>query len=162
MSKRANAIAERIEQGAEALAAFVEGLSEAEWKTVVPTEERTVGVLVHHVAGWCPGLVDFCKGLAEGNPITGVTWEDIAQMNAQHAAEYAEVDQQETVQFLRANGKIAADKVREFTDEQLDSAAPVCLYWDTPLSTQWFLEYHPVRHSYHHLDSIRAALSSKA
>lgn len=159
MSKRANAIAERIEQGAEALAVFSESLSEAEWQTVVPNDGRTVGVLVHHVAGWCPSLVDFCKGLAEGNPITGVTWDDIAQMNAQHARENAEVDQQEAIALLRTHGKIAADKVREFTDEQLDNAAPVCLYWDTPLSTQWFLEYHPVRHSYHHLDDIRAVFN---
>ena len=36
MSKRANALAERIEQGAEALAGLAEGLSEAEWQRVVP------------------------------------------------------------------------------------------------------------------------------
>ncbi|HMR65702.1 MAG TPA: hypothetical protein PKE64_16970 [Anaerolineae bacterium] len=51
MSKRADAIAERIEQGGEALAAFTESLSEAEWQTVIPDEERTVAVLVHHVVG---------------------------------------------------------------------------------------------------------------
>lgn len=38
-----------------ALAAF-ESLSEAEWQTVIPNEERTVGVLVHHVADACPIL----------------------------------------------------------------------------------------------------------
>jgi hypothetical protein len=159
MTKRANAIAARIEQGAEALAAFAESLSEAEWRTVIPNEERTAGVLVHHVAGWAPALIDFCQGLAAGQPITGVTWADIAQMNAQHAKEHAAPDQRETVAMLRTNGKLAADKVREFTDEQLDNAAPVCLYWDTPLSAQWWIEYHAVRHSYHHLDSIQAALN---
>ena len=83
MSKRANALAERIEQGAEALAALAEGLSEAEWQRVVPNEERTIAALVHHVAGACPILVDWARGLADGKPLTGVTWEAIAQMNAQ-------------------------------------------------------------------------------
>lgn len=159
MSKRATAIAERIEQGAEALAAFTESLSEAEWQTVIPNEERTVGVLVHHVASWCPTLIDLAKGLAAGKPIAGVTWDAVAQMNAQHAQEHAVVGKQETLELLRTNSKIAADRVREFTDEELDGAAPVCLYWDTPLSAQWWIEYHSVRHNYHHMDSIRSALN---
>ena len=50
MNKRSNALAERIEQGAEALATFAEGLSGAEWQTVVPNDQRPVSVLVHHVA----------------------------------------------------------------------------------------------------------------
>ncbi len=61
--------------------------------------------------------------------------------------------------MLRANTKAAADKVRKFTDEELDTAVSICLYWDTPLSAQWFIEYHSVRHNYSHLDSIRAAFN---
>ena len=45
MSKRADAIADRIEQGGEALASFGESLSDAEWNTIVPNEERSAGVL---------------------------------------------------------------------------------------------------------------------
>ena len=159
MSKRADAIAKRIEQGGEALAAFTESLSEAEWQMVVPNEERTVAALVHHVAGYCVPLVEWAEGVAAGNPITGVTWDDIAQMNAQHGQEYANAGKQETLEMLRANTKAAADKVRQFTDEELDTAAPVCLYWDTPLSAQFFIEFHSVRHNYSHLDSIRAAFN---
>ncbi|HMQ51394.1 MAG TPA: ClbS/DfsB family four-helix bundle protein [Anaerolineae bacterium] len=159
MSKRANAIAERIEQGGEALATFTESLSEADWQAFVPNEDRTVGALVHHVAGFCVPLVDWAKGVAAGKPISGVTWDDIAQMNAQHAQEYAIVDKKETLEMLRTNTKAAADKVREFTDEELDTAAPVCLYWDTPLSAQFFIEFHSVRHNYNHLDSIKAAFN---
>jgi hypothetical protein len=159
MSKRADAIADRIDQGTEALAGFVESLSEAEWQTVVPNEERTVGVLVRHVADAYPILVDWARGLADGKPLTGVTWEAIAQMNAQHAQEYAAVGKQETLELLRLNGKVAADRVRKFTDEDLDNAAPVCLNWDAPLSAQTFIELYSVGHNYNHLDSIRAAFN---
>ncbi|HZO55606.1 MAG TPA: hypothetical protein VFB63_23050, partial [Bryobacteraceae bacterium] len=54
MSKRAEILAERIEQGASALAEFVEGLSEEQWRTVVRPDGRRVGVLVHHVASVYP------------------------------------------------------------------------------------------------------------
>lgn len=156
MSKRAENLAERIEQGGEALAAFTEGLSEAEWQTIVPNEERTVAALVHHVAVACPILVDWARGLAEETPLTGVNWEAIAQMNAQHGQEYATVGKQETIELLRANSKAAADRVREFTDEELDNDATVCLYADTPLSAQAFIEFHSVFHNYTHLASIKA------
>ena len=45
-----------------------------------------------------------------------------------------------------------------FSDGQLDQAARVSLNSDAPLTCQFMLEDHAVRHSYHHLARIRAAL----
>jgi hypothetical protein len=44
------------------------------------------------------------------------------------------------------------------SDAELDSAAPLSLNADAPLTCQFMLEDHAVRHSYHHLAKIRAAL----
>ena len=38
------------------------------------------------------------------------------------------------------------------------TAAPISLYGNAPLTCQFVLEDHAVRHSYHHLARIRAAL----
>ena len=89
MSERANVLAKRIEEGAEALAAFVEGFSEVEWNQIVPNEQRPVGVLVHHVASSYQAEVDLASLLASGKPITGVTWDVVDGINAEHAKEYA-------------------------------------------------------------------------
>jgi hypothetical protein len=159
MSKRANALAERIEQGAQALAALAESLSEAEWQTIVPNEGRTAGVLIHHVASIYPLEVELAQGLAAGKPIAGVTWDAVAHMNAEHAQEHAEAGKQETLELLSQNSKLAAEAVRQFTDEQLDAAAPVSLNADAPLTAQFFIEDHALRHSFHHLASIRAVLN---
>ena len=159
MSKRANTLAERIEQGAEALATFAEGLSDAEWQTVVPKDQRTVSVLVHHVASVYPLEIDLARRLALGKPIAGVTGDAVDQMNAQHAHEHPTVSKQETLQLLRDNSKSAADRVREFTDEELDNAATVSLNADAPLTAQFLIEDHALRHSFHHLANIRAALN---
>ena len=158
MGKRSIALAERIEQGAQGLATFAEGLSDAEWQTVVPNDQRTVGVLVHHVATVYPIEVDLARVLASGKAIEGVTWDVIDNMNAEHAQQHPTLSKEETVQLLRENSKVAADRVREFTDEELDRAATVSLNGDAPLTAQYFIEDHALRHSFHHLANIRAAL----
>src|SRR5215475_358438 len=82
-SARARALAERIEAGARELATFVEGLSDAEWKTPMATgtDRRTVGVIVHHVANMYPIEVDVAKAVGAGNAVD-VTWEAVADINA--------------------------------------------------------------------------------
>ena len=45
------------------------------------------------------------------------------------------------------------------TDRRISQAAPVSLYGDAPLTCQFLLEDHAVRHSYHHLSVITRALA---
>lgn len=157
-SNRADALAGRIEQGAQALADFVGSLSEAEWQMIVPEDERTVGTLVHHVASAYPLEIDLAYGIAAGQAIAGVTWAAVAQMNAQHAQQHSASSKQDTLALLRQNSKLAAERVRQLRDEQLDGAAPVSLNANAPLTVQFFIEDHALRHSFHHLANIRNAL----
>lgn len=158
MSKRSEALASRIEQGAKALATFAQSLSEVEWAMRVPKDGRAVGVIVHHVASVYPVEVELARKLASGTAIAGVTWDAIAQMNADHAHKHGAVSKEEALDLLRRNSKVAADAVRAFSDEELDRAAPVSLNGDAPLTTQFFVEDHALRHSFHHLARIRAAV----
>jgi hypothetical protein len=160
MSKRAEALAERIAEGHRKLIAFVETLSEADWRTYCPNEGRTVGVVVHHVASMLPAELDLIKTLASGQPITGVTSDVVDQINAEHAREHADCTIEETLDLLRRNSALVVSTVRELTDAELDRAAPVSLHWDAPLTAQYFIEDHPLSHAYDHLTSIRAALES--
>jgi hypothetical protein len=161
MSKRAEALAERIEQGAQALAAFAERLSDAEWQTVVPGEGgRTVGVLAHHVATNLIGEADLAKQLASGQGLSDLTWAMVDQGNAQHAIEHARTTQREAAELLRRNGAIAAAGIRELSDAQLDLAAPNSLHGHAPVTTQFWIENHPLAHAYRHLESIRSTLGA--
>jgi uncharacterized damage-inducible protein DinB len=158
MSQRANALAERLEQGAKALASFAEKLSDAEWKKPVPRDGRTMGVIVHHVASVYPIEIDLAKTLGSGKPVAGVTWEAINGMNAKHAKEQASVGKKEALDLLKTNSQAAAKAVRAFSDAELDRAAPSSLSFDAPVTAQYFIEDHAMRHSYHHLARMRAAL----
>ena len=158
MSTRANKLANRLEKGANQLLTFAEGLSQAEWETICPTEKRPIGVLVHHVASAYLVEVDLIQGLASGKAIEGVSWDMVDQMNAEHADTQASCSKTETLKLLKQNSTFAADAIRALSDEQLDKDSPISLNWDAPLTTQYFIEEHPVSHSYAHLASIRAIL----
>jgi hypothetical protein len=158
-SRRAAALADRIEQGADGLAAFAETLSDAEWLLPVSaTDKRPIGVIVNHVASVYPIEVEVAKTIASGQAITEVTWDAIAAMNAKHASEQSTATKAETIELLRRNSRAAAAAVREFTDEQLDQAAPFSLSFGAPVTAQFVIEDHALRHSWHHLARIRKAV----
>jgi hypothetical protein len=159
MSRRAEALADRIEEGAAALAAFAEGLSEAEWRTPASASDaRPVGVVVHHVASVYPVEIELARTIAAGNAVKDLTWGAIAELNAGHAREQAEVTKAAALELLRRNSREAAAAVRAFTDDELDRAAPLSLSFGAPVTAQFVIEDHALRHSWHHLARIRAAL----
>jgi hypothetical protein len=157
-SRRANALADRLEQGAQALATLASALTDAEWQTPLLKDRRKVGVVVHHVASVYPIEIQLAQTVAAGNAVTGVTAADIDKMNAGHAVEHDGVTKEAALDLLRRNSTAAAAAIRALSDEELDRAAPVSLYSDAPLTCQFVLEDHAVRHSYHHVAGIRAAL----
>ena len=155
---RANALADRLILGANKLSNFVKGLSDSEWNKPVLVDGRTIGVVVHHVASVYSIEIELAQTLAKGKSITEVTKEVIDKMNAKHAIENNQVDKQKTLDLLRISSENAANAIREFTDEELDNSASVSLYYDAPLTAQFFIEDHALRHSFHHLGKIKATL----
>ena len=159
-SRRAESLAARIEEGAAGLAAFAEGLSEAEWRTPVSArDQRPVGVIVYHVASVYPIEVDLAKAIGSGKAMTDVTWDVVKDLNAKTHRENAGVTKAAALELLRKNSREAAAAVRQFTDEQLDSAAPFGLSYNAPVTAQFVIEDHALRHSWHHLAGIRKALN---
>ena len=159
MRRRAKALADRIQEGAAELAAFAEQLTEAEWRLPLSaSDRRSVGVIVHHVANMYPIEIDVVRAVAGGNVVSDVTWEVVAQINAKHALEQADVRKESALELLRRNSSEAAAAVREFTDDELDQAAPFSLSSGAPVTAQFVIEDHPLRHSWHHLAGIRKAV----
>jgi len=157
-SPKAEALARRLGQGIDAMIAFAGTLTEKQWQTAIPKDGRTVGVVVHHVASVLPLEIQLAQTLAKGQAIAGVTWDDVHAMNAKHAQDNAAVTKEDAIALLRQHSAPAAAAIRAFSDEELATAATISLYADAPLTCQFMLEDHAVRHSYHHLARIRAAL----
>ena len=159
MNARSEALAARLEAGASALATFAATLSESQWQTRVPHDGRKIGVVVHHVASVYPIELHLAQELAAGRPITNVTWDAVHTMNRDHSNEHDGVTKDAALALLAQNSAAAAAAIRALSDVELDRAAPVSLNADAPLTCQFMLEDHAVRHSYHHLARIRAALA---
>ena len=161
MSQRTNALVDALEEGARALAAFASTLTEQDWQTRLPHDGRKIGVIVHHVATVYPLEIHFARTVADGKPgpITGAA---VNEMNAIHAKENDAVTKEETLELLADNSAAAAAAIRSLTDDELDRNAPVSLYGNAILTCQFILEDHAVRHSYHHLARIQAALRPQA
>jgi len=117
-----------------------------------------VGQIVNHVALVYPIEVDLARAIAGGKEVTDVTWQVVAELNAGHARDYAKVVKPEALDLLRTNSAQAAEAVRTFSDEELDRAAPFSLSFGAPVTAQFVVEDHAVRHSWHHLARIRTAL----
>lgn len=161
MGRRAELLADRIEEGAAGLAAFVGKLSEAEWRTPLSnggTDRRPIGVIVHHVASVYPIEIELARTIAGGQAVTNVTWKVVAELNARHARDQADVSKAVTLELLRKNSREAAAAVRKFTDDGLDRAAPFSLSYGAPVTAQFVIEDHALRHIWHHLARIRMAL----
>ena len=162
MSTRSEALAQRIEEGAATLAAYAQGLSDAQWTTAVPPDGRSAGVIINHVASVYPIEVHLANEIAAGRPVTHVTWAVVADMNATHAQDNAGCSKQETLELLRKNSHEAAQAVRSLSDAQLDSAAAFSLNAGAPLTAQFVIEDHALRHAWHHLAKIKAVLDRVA
>ena len=159
-TQRSQALAERLEQGARALATLAGALTDAQWQARIPKDGRKIGVVVHHVASMYPLEIQLAQALAAGKAIEGVTWDAVHEINATHATENDGVTKEAALDLLRRNSAAAAAAIRALSDAELDKAAPISLNADAPLTCQFFIEDHALRHSYHHLAKIRGAVKA--
>ena len=105
-----------------------------------------------------PVEIGLARAVASGKSVSDVTWEAVAHLNAKHAHDNAGVSKAAALELLPQNSREAAALVRDFTDEELDKAAPFSLSFGAPMTTQFVIEDHAMRHSWHHLAAIRKAL----
>jgi len=159
MGKRSESLVNRIREGTSEVIKFVQACSDKDWETRVENDDRTVGVLCHHVASAYLVELNVLNALKEGNGLAGVTWDMVNQGNAQHAKEHPNPTKTDTIELLKENSEIIAAVVDELSDEQLDAVGPISINHNAPLSVQFFIEEHPIAHPYYHLDSIKAAIA---
>ena len=139
-SRRAQELADRLERGARLLILLATRLTEAQWRIRLPRDGRTVGLLVHHVASVYPLEIQLAQAVAAGQPVMGVTLDDIHQMNATHARMYDGVTKAAALDLLRRASAAAAAAIRAMSDEQLDRVALVSMYGNAPVTCQFVLE----------------------
>jgi hypothetical protein len=122
-SERAASLADEFVAANDAVIAFARSCSEEQWKTVVPGEGWTVGVVLHHIAEGHAQGVRWLTAMAAGDGVTD-TGDDIDRHNVTHAEKWADVSVADTVALLEENGELMERCLRQLSDEELDRTAP--------------------------------------
>jgi hypothetical protein len=138
--------------------AFAESCSEDQWWTVVPGEDWTVGVVLHHIAeGHAQGL-RWLSTMARGEAVTDSS-DDIHGRNVEHASRCSDISIADTVTLLRENGAAMEAALRQLTDEELTTMAPFGPADGRPLPVGEMAAV-AARHPRGHLDHAREAAGS--
>ena len=128
MSRRAESLADRIEEGADGLAGFAEGLSEAEWRIPVSGKTGARSASSCTMSPACTLLRSISREQSPAaRPLRTSPGRLSLRLNAKNAHEQADVTKAAALELLRRNSREAAAAVRTFTDDELDRAAPFSL-----------------------------------
>jgi hypothetical protein len=154
--QRAQELAARFATLNQEVIAFVESCPAATWQAICPGEQRTVGVVAHHIAAAHALITQAIELVATGQPLPPVTTEVLDHLNATHAVAHATCTQREVADLLRANGAATGDLLGGLSEEQLDRMAHNDLL-GMRLSTQQIVEHVLLGHPMQHFAALRSA-----
>lgn len=161
MGERARALAEGFERASKELIAFVEQLSDAEWRMFSPEEERSVAVMVCHIAAGDALTRVVLEAMATGAPLPSeaeLAAEDRERLRTEQAGELARLRRDEAVEVLRRRNAELAKTIRDLPDEELERVHWV---WAEPVRTREFVE-RLTETLRSHLAAIRIAVGARA
>src|SRR2546428_456227 len=119
MGAKAEGLAKQYEAKVQEATATLEKLSDADWKKTTEGEKWTVSVVAHHVASGHEGIANIIKAVSSGQSMGNFTMEQLHDMNAKHAQEFANASKADTMALHKKNAAAAAGVVRGLSDEQL-------------------------------------------
>ncbi len=157
MTERAEALANKLDQANNEAIAAAGGCSDEQWGKTCADEGWTVAVTAHHIAAGYAPLTALIQGLASGADLPAFTMEQIDQGNGEHATQFANVSQRETVDLLERGGSAAVAAIRGFSDEQLDRSA-VVLQGAPEMTTEQVVENVVIASTTGHLASIKKTI----
>ncbi len=151
----------QMEEATAVVTAVIEGCSEEGWETAVPEEDRTVGVVLHHIAYAYPFVVDWACKLAQGEGTPAVSYDDIHALNHQHAEAQADVDPAATLALLKNNAQAAQAQIGQLSDADLQVSAPFALIGGQEISVQQMVQWFLVNHAHNHIATIHKTIGGQ-
>lgn len=151
----------QVEEATAVTTAVIEKCSEADWGTAVPDEERSVGVVLNHIAYAYPFVVDWACQLAGGEGLPPITYDDVHALNHQHATDQANVDQAATLALLQTNTTAAKEQLGALSDADLQQTAPLPLIGGQEISVQQVVQWFLINHAHNHIEAIHKTLGDE-
>ncbi|HUG15869.1 MAG TPA: DinB family protein [Thermomicrobiales bacterium] len=157
MTTRAQQFAAQFQAANAELIAAVEGCNADQWRQATADDGRSVAVVAHHVASVNGAFADMVTRMASGDTVTpAISIDEVHRMNAEHAIEYANVEQADVLDLARSTGDAMYQMLQSLPDDRLDAEAGV--FGGNPLTVSQVIEYVVVGHTAEHTATIRATL----
>jgi hypothetical protein len=122
VNERAEGFADDFAAANQDVIDFAGSCSDVQWQTIVPGEEWTVGVVIHHIAESHTNGLRWLEAMARGEAVTD-TVSDIEERNIAHARRSSGIPIATTIALLRENGQHTEEALRRFSDEELARTA---------------------------------------
>ena len=146
----------RFEAFNQALLDFVRECSDTDWSRITPAEGWPVGVTARHIGVGHYPLIEWVQLIVDGQPLPGVTMDDVNQINDQHAQEHADCTKAEVIEILDSNAAKALDYWTTLSDEELERQGYLKLF-DTEISAGDLFTALLIDIANAHFESMKAA-----
>jgi hypothetical protein len=157
MSQRAKDISVRIESFIDDVIAFVENLSDDDWKRVCAWEEWSVGVTACHLGAGHFGMSGMLGMIVKGEELPQLTMDQVNEMSKKSVQKHSDCTKAEAMDMLRKNGAKLAAYVSGLTDDELDRKGSMPAFGGK-VSAEKFIDYIIFQSATQHFDSMKTAV----
>jgi hypothetical protein len=157
MSQRAKELSKRIESFRDDVVAFVEDLSDDDWKRVCDWEEWTVGVTARHLGAGHFAISAMLAMIVKGEELPQLTMDQVNAMSKKNAQKHTDCTKAEALEQLRKNGAELAAYVSGLTEDKLDRKVSMPAFGGE-VTTEKFIDYIIFQSAAQHFDSMKTAV----
>ena len=154
---KVQSLANHFQRFNQALIAFIETCSPADWRKVTKAEGWPVGVTAHHVGAIHYPVLAWVQMIVEGTPTLTITMADVDEMNRQHVAAQANCTPTEVIQLLQQEGDKAVAYLRTLNETALHREAYLKIF-DTTMSAGQLFQAVLIDSAEEHLTSLQATV----
>jgi len=158
MSQRAKDISRRIASLRDEVVAFVENLSDEEWKKECEAEDWSVGVTARHLGAGHFAISGLLDKFTKGEKLPQLSMDQINAMSEKDARAHADTSKTEALEQLRKNGTELAGFVAGLSDEDLGRQAGMPAFGGA-VSTELFIDYVVFQSAAQHFASMKKAVA---
>ena len=157
MGQRAKEISERIKSFSDNVMAFVENLSDDDWRKVCKSEEWPVGATAYHLGAGHFAIFDMAGMIVRGEDLPPLTMDQINAMSDKQAREHADCTKAEAIEALRKNSVEMVAFVAGLTDDELDRKGSMPAFGGEA-TTEQLIQFVIFESATRHFDSMKTAV----
>ena len=164
MSHRVPELADQFDAVHREVVAYCESLSSADWETIVPNEQRTVGVLFQHIAVGYTAEAALIRAIVKDQPLPEI-YNDRAvlnELNARDAVDLLPGTKADALTSLERHARRTSRFLRQLTDDDLAKAREIGLFGGACWTVDELITRIILGHPVSHMTSIREVLAESA